>query len=60
MLNTAEHEILNAHNYKNIKKFGFYAGSDKQRMLFFLLIIVKMTTNVGILTLMNRKNFMLS
>ena len=24
MLNSVEHEILNAHNYKNIKKFGFY------------------------------------
>ena len=23
MLNSAEHEILNAHKYKNIKKFSF-------------------------------------
>ena len=30
------------------------------RMLFFLLINVKMPTVVGILTLMSRKNFMLS
>ena len=28
MLNLAEYEILNAHNYKYIKKFGFL-GSDK-------------------------------
>ena len=24
MLNSVEHAILNAHKYKNIKKFGFY------------------------------------
>ena len=24
MLNSFEHEILNAHKYKNIKKFGFF------------------------------------
>ena len=24
MLNSTEHEILNAHKYKNIKKFGFF------------------------------------
>ena len=41
MLNTAEHEILNAHKYKNIKKFGFFSGSDKPRMLYFLLLSVK-------------------
>ena len=34
MLNSAEHEILNAHKYKNIKKCGFL-GPDKPRMLFF-------------------------
>ena len=27
MLNSVEHEILNAHKYKNIKKFGFLLGS---------------------------------
>ena len=35
VLNSIEHEILNAHKYKNIKKFGFFLGSDKPRMLFF-------------------------
>ena len=35
-------------------------GSDKPRMLFSPLINVKMPTTVGILTFMNRKNFMLS
>ena len=60
MLNSDEHEILNAHKYKNIKKFGLYNGSDKPRMLFFPLMYVKMPTIVGILTFMSRKNFMLS
>ena len=60
MLNSVEHEILNAHKYKNIKKFSFLLGSDKPRMLFFPLINVKMPTVVGILTFMSKKNFMLS
>ena len=60
MLNSVEHEILNAHKYKNIKKFSFFLGSDKPRMLFFLLINVKMPTIVGILTFLSRKNFMRS
>ena len=60
MLNSDEHEILNAHKYKNIKKFSFFSDSDKPRMLFFLLLNVKMPTIVGIFTFMCRKNFMLS
>ena len=60
MLNSSEHEILNAHKYKDIKKIGFFLSSDKPRKLFFPLINVKMPTIVGILTFMNRKNFMLS
>ena len=43
--------------YQEIQPF---VGSDKPRMLFFLLINVKMPTNIGILTFMSRKNFMLS
>ena len=58
MLNSAEHEILNAHN--NIKKFSFFSASHKPRMLFFLLIKNQMQTIVDILTFMTRKNFMLS
>ena len=38
MLNSAEHEILNAHKYKNIEKFSFFSGSEKPRMLFLLLM----------------------
>ena len=47
MLNSNEYEILDAHKYKNIKKFGFL-GSDKLLTLLFLLINVKMPTVVGI------------
>ena len=39
---------------------AFFSDSDKPRMLFFLLINVKMPTIVGILTFMSRKKFMLS
>ena len=45
MLNSAEHEILNAHKYK-IPRSSAFLGSDKHRMLFFLLINVKMPTIV--------------
>ena len=60
MLNSIEHEILNAYKYKNISRNSAFLGSDKPRMLFFPLINVKMLTIVGILTFMSRKNFMLS
>ena len=60
MLNSAEHEILNAHKYKNLKKFGFFPGSDKPVILLFLLINVEMPTLVGISTFMSRKTLMLS
>ena len=60
MLNSVEHEILNAYKYKDIKKFGLFLGPDKPRMLFFPLRNVKMPTIVGILTFMSRKKFMLS
>ena len=60
MPNSAEYEILNAYKSENIKKCSFFSGLDKPRMLFFLLINVKMPTIVGILTFMSRENFMLS
>ena len=60
MLNSAQHDILNAQKYKNIKKLEHFSGSDKPCMLFFSLINVKMPTIVGILTFMSRKNFTLS
>ena len=55
-----DYKTLNAHKYKNIKKFGIFLGPDKPRMLFFTLINVKMPTIVGILTFMSRKIIMLS
>ena len=59
-VNSAEHEILNAHKYDNHRKFSTL-GSDKPvRLLFFLFINAKMPTIVGILTCMSRKIFMLS
>ena len=60
MLNSVEHEILNAHEYKNFQEIQLFSDSDKPRMLSFLLINVKMPTIVGILTFMSRKNFMLN
>ena len=52
--------ICNPHQFNNIKKFSFVSGSDKHRMLFFLLINVKMPTIVGILTFIRKKIVMLS
>ena len=43
MLNSAEHEISNAHKDKDIKNSAFL-GSYKPRRLFFLLIKDKMPT----------------
>ena len=40
MLNSAEHENLNAHKYKVNKEISFFSGSDKPIMLFFLLLNV--------------------
>ena len=57
MLNLAEHDILDSHKYKNIKKFSFLLGSDEPRMLFFLLINVKIPTVVGILIFISWKSF---
>ena len=44
---------------KTSRNSAFFLDADKPRMLFFPLINVKMPTIVGILTFMNRKNFML-
>ena len=55
LLHSTEHEILNAHKYKNIKKSSFFSDSDKRSMLFVLLINVQMPTIVGISTFMSRK-----
>ena len=60
MLNSAEHEILIAHKYENIKQYSIFQAQISLEMLFFLLINVKMPKIAGILTFMSRKNFMLN
>ena len=60
MLNSVEHEILNAHKYKNIKKFGIFKAQLSVECYFSPLIYVKMPTIVGILTSMSGENFMLN
>ena len=59
MLNSVEHETLNAHKYKNSKKFGLpvYSAQISLECYFSLLINVKMPTIVGILTFLRRKKF---
>ena len=42
MLNSVQHEILNAHKYKNMEKKIAFSDSNKPRMLFFLLKNVKL------------------
>ena len=60
MLNSAEHEISNAHRCKKkYQEILIFSGSDKSTMQFFMLIKGKMPTVVGLLIFMNRKNFML-
>ena len=56
MLNSVEHEILNAHKYKQYQEIQLFSDSDKPRMLFFLLVNVKMPPIDGILTFMSMKN----
>ena len=41
MVNSAEHEILSAHKYKNTKKFDFFQAQISLKCLF-LLINVKL------------------
>ena len=61
MLNSAEHENLNDHKYKNINKFSNFQAQMSLECYFhayiFMLINVKMPTVVGILTFMSRKKF---
>ena len=54
MLNSTEHDISTAHKklkYQKIKKFIALSLSD---VVFFMLINVKMSTIVGILTFVSR------
>ena len=56
MLSSPEHKISNADKYKNYPEIQHFSGTYKLRMLFFLLINVKMPTVIGILSFMSRKN----
>ena len=48
MLNSIEHEILNAHMYKKYQEIQLiFLGSDKPRMLFSPLINVTRALHVG-------------
>ena len=60
MLNSAEHEILNAPKCKKNQEIQLFSGSDNPRMLFFQPINITMPTTIGILIVMCRKNCMLS
>ena len=55
MLNSAEHEILNGHQHKNVKKVIIFQAQISLECYFFLFKNVKMPTIVGILTFMSRK-----
>ena len=46
--------------YKKYQEIKLFSGSDNSRMLFVLLIHVKMPTVVGVFTFMSRKIFILS
>ena len=59
-LNSAEHEILTAHNYWKYPKSMENSGLGHRSQSFILLINVKMPTIVGILTFMSRINSDLS
>ena len=49
VIKNSEHEISNGHKSIRISRKSAFQGSDKPKMLFFLLINVKMPIIVGIL-----------
>ena len=55
ILNSVEHEILNAYKYENMKQFIIFQAQISLECYFLLLINVKMPTIVGIVTFMSRK-----
>ena len=59
MLNSSEHEIYLAHK-NEYRKINIFLLEFKTHVVFILLINVKMTTIVGILTFINMINYMLS
>ena len=60
MLNSAEHEILNAQKYKKkYQEIQRFSGLYKFRMVLFLLINVNIAI-FGILTFMSKEKLVLS
>ena len=57
MLNSAEHEISNSHKYKKYHEIQLFSGSDKLRMLFFLLLNVKNANNYWNFNIHELENF---
>ena len=60
MLNSAENEICSAYKKSNTKHLNIFSCTAELSMNFFLLIIIKMPTFVGILMFIGWENFMLS
>ena len=60
VLNSVEHEISNAHKYKNIKKFGLFKAQLSLECYFSCSYMLKCQQFVGILTFMSGENFMLN
>ena len=60
MLNSTEHEITNAHKTIMKKKYRLFNAFKVLDVVFIMLINVKVSTIVGILTFSSILNFMLS
>ena len=60
MLNSTENEIVTAHKTHNAANYRFILTFKLSDNVFIMLINVKMSTIVGILTFMSRINFVLS
>ena len=58
MLNSTEQEISTAHKKENAEKYRLFLLSNCQ-MFFIMLIHIKMSTTVGILTFMSMMKLML-
>ena len=58
MLNSTEHEIVNAHKYKYIKKFGLFEAQLSLQCYFSRSYMLKCQQLLAFLTFMGGKNFM--
>ena len=58
--NSVEHEILNAHKYKNIKKFGLFKAQLSLECYFSRSYMLKCQQLLAFLTFMSGENFMLN